>query len=155
VFTEAPSPTGAITPLQGIPGLERGVVLQRLVGIGFECSQPYAQENMILSECKYGTSDFLYTVSIWGSTDESVDLVEAVGFYFGDLDYTELTSIIFEMLAEASYQGAEPGEVGEWIIETLPDIQVIGDESITYFRGIRYYLYAFPSAQVLEIGGFY
>jgi hypothetical protein len=37
--------------------------------------------------------------------------------------------------------------------ETIPEILVVGDESTSFFGGVRYYLYAFPSAHVLEIGG--
>ena len=151
--TALTDPTEESFPLIGVPGLDRGVVLEQMIGIGFECSQPYAQDDMILNECKYGTSDFLYTISIWGGSADAVDLIEAVGFYFGDLDYTELTSIIFELLVVSSNLGAESGEAGRWIIDTLPDIQQVGDESIQYFGGVRYYLYAFPSAHVLEIGG--
>ena len=151
--TETPNQTEEPS-LPGIPGLYPGAIMDRLVGIGFVCSEPDVKDGQIIWECIYGTSDFLYKMSIWGSTVETVDLIEAAALYFGDLDYTDLTSIIFEMMAVTISQGNASDEVSAWIRDTLPDIQVIGDEAIQSFGGVSYHLYAFPSAQVLEVGNF-
>jgi len=151
-------PTPQATPTEeaalqaGIPGLNLGDMVDQVAGIGFECSQPYLLDAETIVECNYETTDFKYTVTMWGSTTDTVDLIEAVAFYFGDLDYTELTSIIFELLVATTYQGTASEEARVWIIETLPEIQVLGDEATQFFEGVRYYLYAFPSAHVLEIG---
>ena len=125
---------------------------EQLVNIGFECSQPHILEGQIILGCSYETTDFLYTVSIRGSQPDTVDLIEAVAIYFGELDYTELTSIIFEIIGKTAYAGEVPEVAGEWIIETLPEIQVLGDESTQLFGGVRYHLFYFPGAHVLEIG---
>ena len=89
---------------------------------------------------------------MWGSTPDTVDLIEAAAFYFGDLDYSNLTSVVFGMIVEIPYDGADPESARAWVEATIPDIQEIGDEALTDFGGVRYYLYAFPSAHVLEIG---
>ena len=150
--TPQATPTEEDTLEAGVPGLNPVALAEQLVNIGFGCSPPQILEGQIILGCSYETTDFLYTVSIRGSNPDTVDLIEAVAIYFGELDYTELTSIIFELIVETTYSGEIPDEAGEWIIETLPEIQVLGDEFNSIFWGVRYHLFAFPAAHVLEIG---
>jgi len=151
-ITEVTSqPTGESTD-PGIPGLPLWMLWERLTGYGFNCFEPQVQEESYLSECSYETSEYEFNVSIWGRLPDTVDLVEAAALYYGELDYADLTTVVFELIAEIPYEGATPEEAGAWVEATMPGIQVVGDEASSSFGGVRYYLYAFPSSHVLEIG---
>jgi len=152
--TATPEPSADTNLNQGVPGLYVLDLLERLSGFGFDCTQPEEQDGIHVRECNYETSEYQFTVTIWGSTPDAVDLVEAAAFYFGDLDYAGLTSVIFELVAETPYEGATPEDAGAWVEETMPDILVVGDEATSVFGDVRFFLYAFPSAHVLEIGNF-
>jgi hypothetical protein len=145
-------PPDPVDPNQGIPGLNASDLVDRLFEFGFDCSAPEIQGEHHIRYCNFETSEYQFSVTIWGSTPDTVDLIEAAAFYFGDLDYSGLTSIVFEMIAEVPYDGADPESAGAWLEATIPEIQNIGDEALTDFGGVRYYLYAFPSAHMFEIG---
>jgi hypothetical protein len=150
--SETPSqPAGEVAD-PGIPGLPLWMLWERLTGYGFNCFEPQVQEGEYLSECSYETTDYQFNVMIWGRLPDTVDLVEAAAFYYGELDYADLTSAVFELLAEIPYGGAVPEAAGEWVGENMPGINVVGDEAASVFGGVRFYLYAFPSSHVLEIG---
>jgi hypothetical protein len=146
-------PTDQVDQTYGIPGLNASDLVDRLFGFGFDCSEPEIQGSQHIRDCDFGTSEYQYSVTLWGSTPDTVDLIEAVAFYFGDLDYAGLTAIVFGMIAEVPYADADPESARAWVEAAIPDIMEIGDEVWTDFGGVRYYLYAFPSAHVLEIGG--
>jgi hypothetical protein len=150
--TETPGPLEDNVLNQGVPGLDVLDLMERLSGFGFDCTQPEDQDGIHVRECNYETSEYQFMVTIWGSTPDAVDLIEAAAFYFGDLDYAGLTSVVFELVAETPYEGATPEDAGAWVEESMPDIQGVGDEAVSIFGDVRFYLYAFPSAHVLEIG---
>ena len=145
-------PPDPVDQNQGIPGLIVSDLVDRLFEFGFDCSAPEIQDRHHIRYCNFETSEYQYSVTIWGSTPDTVDLIEAAAFYFGNLDYSSLTSVVFEMIAEVPYAGAVPENAGDWVEVTIPDILKIGDEALTDFGGVRYYLYAFPSAHMFEIG---
>jgi hypothetical protein len=136
----------------GIPGFNAKELVVRLAEFGFECPESQDQVAPLQWECVFETEDFRFEISIWGSSIDEIDLVEATAFYFGDLDYTGLTAVIFERVAEMSYENAQPGEAKGWVSVNLAQVLQIGDEAVTDFGGVRYSLYALPSMQVLEIG---
>ena len=137
----------------GIPGFSAAELVERLNGFGFDCPMPEDPvEGVYNRQCAFATEDYQYIVTFWGRTANSIDLIETTAFYFGSLDYTDLTAVIFEIIAEISYNGADPEQAKEWINDNVDEIQLIGDEAFDEFGGVRYYIYAIPSAQVLEIG---
>jgi hypothetical protein len=150
--TAAPTQTEESTYVQGIPGLNVSDLMKILVEFGFDCTQEEIQGDSLVMKCNFESPEYQYVITFWGDTAEAVNLIEAIAYYYGDLDYSDLTSIIFGMIAEISYVDATPENASTWIQQTIPSIQIIGDEAISNFGGIRYHLYAFPSAQVLEIG---
>ena len=137
----------------GIPGFLATELVERLSGFGFDCPVPDDPvDGVYTRQCAFATEDYQYVVTFWGRAANSIDLIETTAFYFGSLDYTDLTAVIFEIIAEILYNGADPQQAKEWINDTVDEIQLIGDEAFDEFGGVRYYIYAIPSAQVLEIG---
>lgn len=137
----------------GIPELDVVFLLEGLVEFGFDCAASESRDDVFARACNFETAEYQFSVTLWGKSPDTVDLIEAVALYFGDEDYSSLTSIVFEKIAETPYEDAEPDAARTWVQATLPGILAIGDEAATTFGGVRYYLYAFPSSQVLEIGG--
>jgi hypothetical protein len=128
-------------------------IVDRLQGYGFSCAQEQIESGKFVWHCKYETPEYQFSVNIWGDSPETVDLVEAIAFYYGDLaDYSDLTSVIFGLIAEAPYAGATPENARQWVEQAIPGMQMVGDEALTSFAGVRYYIYALPSSHVLEIG---
>lgn len=139
--------------LAGIPGFDAGELVDSLVGFGFVCSMPEDRIGGSYNrQCDFTTEDYQYVVKVWGQTERSIDLIEASAFYFGSMDYTDLTAVIFGIISEISYENALPQEAKEWVYNKIDVIQIVGDESVDEFGGVRYHIYALPSAQVLEIG---
>jgi hypothetical protein len=136
----------------GIPGMNALELVERLVGFGFDCPEPELRAGIYERRCIFETVDYQYAVTVWGKMIETVDLIEAAAFYFGDQDYTDLTSVVFELVGQTPYDGAVPDDAGRWVSSSLAEIQLVGDEALNEFGGVRFYLYALPSAQILEIG---
>lgn len=168
VTSAAPSPSPTLGAAQGakqeptqpaggyqasLPGLSPIVLISQIEGYGFTCTLPEVNSERITQYCDLTTDDYQFTVTIWGKTSESVDLVEAVAFYYGDLeDYTGLTAAIFGNIAGLKYQNSVPAQAKTWVQQAIPSILNAGDEAANTFGGIHYYIYAMPSIQVLEIG---
>ncbi len=137
----------------GIPGFRALVLVEKLIGFGFDCPEFDEQgEGAYKQQCVFGTEDYQLVVTIWGRTAESIDLIETTVFYFGNMDYTDLTSVFFEIIADISYDGAVPEDAKEWVSSKVEVIKSFGDEAFDEFGGVRYYIYALPSGQVFEIG---
>ena len=156
MITETPTATKEEeTPvvLAGIPGFNALDLVERLVGFGFDCHEPLnPSEEDYQQRCVFDSDEFRFVVTMWGGMADSIDLVEAAALYFGDLDYSSFVSVIFEEVAEISYDGSTPDEAKDWVIGKVAEIKLIGDEAVDEFGGVRYYMYALPSTQVLEIG---
>jgi hypothetical protein len=153
--TDTPIPTEDRAPdiIAGIPGFNALDLVERLAGYGFVCPGEVNPSGISHEEmCVFDSEEFRFEVTVWGRGAESIDLVEAAVFYFGDLDYSSFVSVLFEAVAEISYDGSVQDEAKDWVIEKISEIQYIGDEAVDEFGGVRYYIYALLSAQVLEIG---
>lgn len=136
-----------------LPGLSPILVISQIEGYGFVCTLPELNNGRTTQYCDLTTDDYQFTVTIWGQTAESVDLIEAVAFYYGALeDYSGLTAVIFGNIAGLTYQGSLPAQAKAWVLQTIPSVQAAGDEGVNTFGGVHYYIYAMPSIQVLEIG---
>ncbi|MEI7990051.1 MAG: hypothetical protein WCI88_13525 [Chloroflexota bacterium] len=150
--TSNPSKTGG-NYLASLPGLSPSEVVSLIEGYGFDCTLPELNNKRTTQYCDLTTDEYQFTVSIWGKTAESVDLIEAVAFYYGELeDYSDLTAVIFGNIGGLSYQNSVTQKAKTWVQETIPSVQNSGDEAINIFGGVHYYIYAMPSIQVLEIG---
>jgi hypothetical protein len=137
----------------GLPGLSSTLVAAQVQGYGFNCAQPELNNTNTAQRCDLTTDEYQLTVTIWGRTAESVDMIEAAAFYYGDAyDYTDLTAVIFGNIAALPYEASVPEQASAWVQQTIPAVQNTGDEAINHFGGVRYYIYALPSIQVLEIG---
>jgi hypothetical protein len=163
LLTETPTVRVTDTPMltedrapdiiAGIPGFNALDLAEHLSGYGFDCPGEVNPSGISHEEmCVFDSEEFRFEVTVWGKGVESIDLVEAAVFYFGDLDYSSFVSVLFEAVAEISYDGSVPDEAKDWVIDKVSEIQQIGDEAVDEFGGVRYYIYALLSAQVLEIG---
>ena len=125
----------------------------RLEGYGFTCATPEDLNEQVIWYCDLVTDEYQFSVTSWGATAEAIDLIEAAAFYYGDLDdYSDLTAVLFGQIAEVPYQGSTPDQARNWVEGTIVSVKDAGVEALNAFGGVRYYVYALPSSQVLEIG---
>jgi len=149
---EAPPPETVSDP--GLPGLSPLDVVFQVEGYGFACALPEQVNSWVTWRCDQTTDDYQLTITIWGSTPETMDMIEASAFYYGELaDYSDLTAVIFGQIAGLPYEGSSPDLASSWVQQTIPLVQNTGDEALNTFGGVRYHIYALPSSQILEIGG--
>ena len=127
-----------------------GRMILQLEGYGFLCSQPEAEGNQTLRRCELETDEYKFTVNLRGSPAESINHIEAIGFYYGELeDYSDLTAVIFGLITSTA---SNSEEARLWVQKSIPEVQGVGDEALNTFVGISFHIYALPSMQVLEIG---
>jgi hypothetical protein len=151
--SDTDSPDASDQP--GVPGLDPLDLIQQLEDYGFVCSPPNPVKTNVAWRCDFVSADFTLLVTIWGKTAAMVDLIEAAAFYYGDLsDYSDLTAAVFGLIARSPYEGSTPDEAQMWAEQSIASVHESGDEAADVFGGVRYYVYALPSVQVMEIGRF-
>lgn len=148
--TQSTQPEVTYTP--SIPGLHPLDLTFRLESYGFTCATPALINERVTWRCDHVTDEYQFTVTAWGANTEVVDLIEAAAFYYGDLVYSDLTAVVFGQIAEVPYQGSASDLARDWVEGVIRTLQNSGEEALNNFGSVRYYVYAIPSAQVLEIG---
>ncbi len=151
VEVEADNPEAGYSA--AVSGLHPVGVALELEGFGFVCESMGVVDERFVWRCDQATEDYQYTVTIWGTTEDTVDLVEAAAYYYSTVyDYSDLTAVLFGQIAGLPNASGSQEQARAWVEGNVQLVQANGDEAATMIGDIRYYLFALPASQVLEIG---
>ncbi len=137
-----------------IPGLDPIDVIYLADSYGFDCNSPELKEKHLIWSCFLELDDSQYQIKLWGRNLETVDMIEVAAFYY-DLDvtdYSDLSSLLFGEIARIPFSGSIALEAENWVSDAILLLQSVGDERVSTFQGVRYYLYTLPSMHVMEVG---
>jgi len=135
-----------------IPGITPYQVLAQVEVKGFDCGIPRVDEKeRVIWKCEKTEGDVLYQVLVLGRDEDSVDLIDANFNQSGAVSDETAIQFLCE-IATLPFGGEDQVESCQWIGETLPTINEVGDLRPAKFNGIHHLLYGAPEARSLELG---